>query len=163
LIDEDIDLAQRLTHGLKGISGNLSANEIFIASRDLEIVIKKDGKGERVDICLTKLEKALKKVTKAVKTLPAKNNAQKEPTDFQEKALPDPEKIAPILIEVHHLLNKNSLTARKKFMALKRQFNEGEPGTLLLEQLEDALNRMDFESARKHISSMATMLKIELQ
>ena len=38
-----------------------------------------------------------------------------------------------------------------------------EQGALLLEQLEDALNRMDFKSARKHLVSVAKLLGIELQ
>ena len=163
LTDENIDLAQRLTHNLKGISGNLSADDIFTASRNLETAIKKSGKGEHTNACLNKLEKALKKVIEAVKKLPPGNDAQKEPAILQEETLPDPEKISPILIEVHHLLNKNSLTARKKFMTLKRQFNGGESEALLLEQLEDALSRMDFKSARKHIASVAALLGIELQ
>jgi PAS domain S-box-containing protein len=163
LDDGNFDLAQRLAHGLKGISGNLSADDIFTASQDLEAAIKKGGKKGHADICLAKLEKALKKVIKAVKTLPTKNDAQKEPADLQGRTPPDPEKIAPILREVHHLLNKNSLTARKKFTALKRQFNGGESGAVFLEQLEDALNRMDFKSARKHVLSIAALLGIDLQ
>jgi hypothetical protein len=109
-----------------------------------------------------KLEKALKKVIKAVKKLSIKDNKEKEPAVLQQETLPDPAKIGPILVEVYHLLNKNSLTARKQFMALKAQFNNGGPGALLLEELEDALNRMDFKSARKHILSVAALLGIEL-
>jgi two-component system sensor histidine kinase/response regulator len=162
LTDENIDLARRLTHSLKGISGNLSADEVFAASQDLEEAIKKGGKGH-ADLCLVKLEKALKKVINAVNKLSLKQNTQKGPVVLQRETLPDPERIGPVLLEIHHLLNKNSLTARKTFMALKEQFNSGESGTFLLDDLEDALNRMDFKSARKHILSVAAALGIELR
>jgi two-component system sensor histidine kinase/response regulator len=162
LSDGNIDLARRLTHSLKGISGNLSADEVFTGSRDLEAAIKKGGKGA-ADVCLVKLEKALKKVIKAINKLSTKENTQKGPVVIQQETLPDPEKIRPILLEIHHLLNKNSLTARKTFMALKEQFNNGETASSLLKELEDALNRMDFKSARKYISSVAAIFGIELR
>jgi hypothetical protein len=48
-------------------------------------------------------------------------------------------------------------------MALKEQFNNGETASSLLKELEDALNRMDFKSARKYISSVAAIFGIELR
>jgi two-component system, sensor histidine kinase and response regulator len=162
LMDGDIDLAQRLTHNLKGISGNLSADEVFTASQDLERSIKKDGKEGQTGACLAKLEKALKKVMKAAKTIPLEDNVREKAIAPQEETLPDLEKIGPILKEMYHLLDKNSLTARKTFVVLKEQFNGGESAKLFLEQLEDALNRMDFKSARKYVMSVASMLGINL-
>jgi two-component system, sensor histidine kinase and response regulator len=162
LSDENIDLARRLTHNLKGISGNLSADEVFVASRDLEEAIKNSDKG-RAGICLAKLEKGLKKVSKTVKKLSIKDTTQKGPSVLRQEALPDREKIGPLLIEIYHLLNKNSLTARKKFIALEEQFDRRGPRPLVLEELEDALNRMDFKSARRYVSSVARLLGIELR
>jgi two-component system, sensor histidine kinase and response regulator len=162
LATENIDLARRLTHSLKGISGNLSADEVFAASQDLEDAIKKGGKSH-TDTCLVTLEKALQKVIKAVNKLSIKDNTQKGPTVLQQEALPDPEKIGPVLLEVHDLVNRNSLTARTKFMALKELFNSRESEPLPLKELEDSLSRMDFKSARKHISSLGALLGIELQ
>jgi CheY-like chemotaxis protein/HPt (histidine-containing phosphotransfer) domain-containing protein len=163
LADGNNDLAQRLTHSLKGISGNLSADSVFTTSKNLEAALKKGGKGKSINTNLTKLEKALETVIGAIKSLPPENGAQEELADLQEETFPDREKITPILLEIYHLLNKNSLTARKKFIVLKKQFNGGEPGTPLMEHLEDALNRMDFKSARKHIVSLAELLGIEMQ
>jgi two-component system, sensor histidine kinase and response regulator len=163
LADGNNDLAQRLTHSLKGISGNLSADSVFTTSKNLEAALKKGGKRKSINTNLTKLEKALESVIGAIKSLPPENGAQEELADLQEETFPDREKITPILLEIYHLLNKNSLTARKKFIVLKKKFNGGEPGTPLIENLEDALNRMDFKSARKHIVSLAELLGIEMQ
>jgi len=163
LADGNNNLAQRLIHNLKGISGNLSADSLFIASKNLEAALKKGSKGRGIDTNLAKLEKALETVIKAIKSLPPENAAQEEPAGLQGGTLPAPEKIAPILLEIHHLLNKNSLAARKKFITLKNQFNGKGQGALIMEHLEDALNRMDFKSARKHLVSVAKLLEIELQ
>jgi two-component system sensor histidine kinase/response regulator len=162
--DGNIDLAQRLTHGLKGISGNLSANEVFVASQILERAIKKGSKAVqgRIDTYISKLEIALTKVTEAIRNLPPRDNEQENATMLGEYVLPDLEKIKPILIEIHHLLNKNSLDARKRFLVLKEMFNAGTSATHILEELEDALSRMDFKSARKHISDVAAKIGIKL-
>jgi PAS domain S-box-containing protein len=162
--DGNIDLARRLTHSLKGISGNLSANEVFAASQILERAIKKGNKAGqgRIDTCISKLEMALTKVTEAIRNLPPGDNEEENVTRLGEDILPDPEKIKPVLIEIYHLLNKNSLDARKRFLVLKEMFNAGISATQILEKLEDALSRMDFKSARKDISDVAAKIGIEL-
>ncbi len=163
LSDENIDLARRLTHNLKGMSGNVSANDVFTAAQNLETAIKTSGSGKESEACLKKLEAALKKLTEAVKTLSTTDLAPEKQRLSEKKTVPDLKAIAPILTEMNQLLNKNSLTSRKKLMILKEQLNGGEQASLIMERLEAALNRMDFRSARRHIATLSALLGIELQ
>ncbi len=159
----DVHTARRLTHTLKGISGNLSANDIFTATRDLESAIKKNAAGEEIEEGLTKLENALIKVTSAIKSLKTVGDVQEKPVVRKDKPSLNVQKITPLLLEMHQLLNRNSLMARKVFATLKEEFGGGESDVVLLEQLEDALNKMDFRNAGKYVESMAAMFGIALR
>jgi len=163
LADGDKNTAQRLAHTLKGISGNLSADDVFTASRDLDSAIKKGTADEEIETNLSKLDNALIKVIEAIRTLPSVSDAQEKPETCEVESPLNIEKMTPVLSEMYRLLNKNSLTARKVFAALKEELSGRKSDRVLLEQLEDALNRMDFKNARKYVESMAAMLGITLR
>lgn len=67
LEDNDIDNARMLSHSIKGVAGAIAANDIFIASRDLEEALIR-GKTD-IEPIIADLEKAYTTVLNAINQL----------------------------------------------------------------------------------------------
>ena len=64
----DIELARRLAHSLKGVSENIGANELHLAASDLETALK-EGNSEAFDPLLNNLSACLNKVLDAISNM----------------------------------------------------------------------------------------------
>ncbi|HVN95109.1 MAG TPA: PAS domain S-box protein [Syntrophorhabdaceae bacterium] len=156
LADGDIELAQRLVHSLKGVSGNLSADRVCAAARDLESAIKA-GADARIPDSLEELERELSTVIEGLKDLSMGQVRQ----EAEESVRVRSENIAPVLREMDGLLSRNSLSARKGLAMLRQQL-KGALFRPIMDKLEEDLNRMDFRDAAERLAAIAQMLHIRL-
>jgi CheY-like chemotaxis protein len=68
LDDQEMELAYRLVHTLKGVAGNISAKDLQAEAQELEIAIKQ-GVLDRCDILLGNVEKALGQVLESIRAM----------------------------------------------------------------------------------------------
>jgi len=160
LAHKDMALAQCTAHTLKGMAGNLSATEVYVAVQDLEAAIQKADHAGTVG-GLDKLEEVLRPVLEAVARLSQEETTQATPPAAEGQPPTDPAKVTTVLAELDNLLKKNNMSARKQFGLLKEQL-PGEEYQVPLEQIEACLGRLNFKEARKHLVSIAQALGAEL-
>ncbi|MBA4389772.1 MAG: hypothetical protein C0399_02410 [Syntrophus sp. (in: bacteria)] len=157
---EDISLSHRLVHNLKGVAGNLSARNVLAAALYLESAIHE---GNKVHIAsgLDRLDAELAAAMGVITRLPLKEENEAKVLSPPDNVHLQPDMLASLLEELHLLLRKNSLDARKQLVILKKQLR-GEERMVPLKGLEEALSRMDFKQARKHLASIAGRLGVTL-
>ena len=160
LAREDMELAQRTVHTLKGMAGNLSATEVYVATQDLEAVIQKvDHAG--VAVRLDKLEQVLGPVIQAAARLSQGETIRPTLPVAGGQPPADATRLVPMLVEVDTLLKKNNMSARKQFELLKEHL-PGDEYRVPLEKTEAFLGRLDFKEARRHLASIAEVLGVQL-
>jgi len=156
----DTAQAQRIVHTIKGVAGNLSATRVFTFAQDLEAAIRQ-GDRARISTGLDSLDEALKPIIEAVATLSPLEEDYIKPPAIAEHPPVDSAELTRIMVELDNLLKRNNMGARKQFALLLEKVSNGEV-KVLLKQLEDCLNRLDFRGARKYLASIAQMLGIVL-
>ncbi|HEX2964538.1 MAG TPA: response regulator [Syntrophorhabdaceae bacterium] len=161
LEENNLELARRLTHNLKGISGNLSMTDVFRLSKELEQSIRKDGKDGKTMQCAGNLEKALITVIENIEQLSLSTGKQPYESMQTADSRLDIEVLQSSFIDVYKLVDRNNLAARKHFLTLKERL-AGIEADEDVRQIEDALNRLDFKSAREHILSLALRMNLDL-
>ncbi|MDM8549448.1 response regulator [Desulfobacterales bacterium HSG2] len=131
--------ARKLTHAIKGVSGNLCADALFAATRDLDTALREE-KAEEARPLLEVFAGKLAQLTDALKTL----NPDEESTETacqEEEA--DLSQAREILTEMTALLEKNRLNAWRLL----------EP---LLNLLPDSEFRQEKAALRKAMSALDT-------
>ncbi len=68
LNDQDMEMAHRLVHTLKGVAGSISAKDLQTAAQELEMAVK-EGTLEKCEILLGNLEKALSQVLESIRAM----------------------------------------------------------------------------------------------
>jgi len=159
----EMDMARRLVHKLKGVAGNFSAEDLYGVTLKLEKAINQ-GNTEDFDRLLVNLEEALSCVLKSIKcmeqdgkdTLSCGDAVQDEKTELEYS------KLAPLLIELAGFLQKNNLKALscldsiKEHLGCFRFYKE-------IRYLEDQISRLDFKSAQKNLAEIAEAIGVSLK
>lgn len=161
LANEDMALAQRTVHTLKGMAGNLSATELYRSAQDLEAAIL-NADHACIIVDLNRLEDVLDPVLKTAASLSHEESTSATASSSSGPSQVDAAKLTAVLTELDALLKKNNLSARKQFGLLKEQL-PGDEYQKPLDQLEACLGRLNFKEARRHMTSMAQALGIELK
>jgi CheY-like chemotaxis protein len=152
--------ARQMAHKLKGVAGNLSANEVFSAAGNLEMAIQQGDEARRTPD-LSKLDEVLRPVIQAAAHVANQEEAGAQPTIPSARTEVEPAQLIPLVMELDELLKKHSLSARNQLERIMASSAGGEFQTLL-EQIETALSRMDFKGAGKHLASFAQLLGVTL-
>ena len=163
LKDGDIELAKRLAHTLKGVSGTIGAMDLYAAAGDLEAALK-DGKTEDFESLLDKFALALNQVLGSIDSL----DRSKEPSPPSGEELEDDGNVMdiagvkPLMMELAALLRVNDMEALDCLEAHKKHL--GNTGlTNELTKLEEKIEQYDFESALEGLNKMAKSLTINLE
>ncbi|MBF0271488.1 MAG: PAS domain S-box protein [Magnetococcales bacterium] len=141
---EDPEGARALLHGIKGVSGNLSAHEIFTQASRLETLAKAgDVNGCREG--LEALRTGMERLIRAIETL---EKADTPPT-FQEMAIPRPDP-EPFPLEavkqVRRLLEDGDFRARGAYAAIRERLEPwADPETLA--RIDQHLELLRFDEA----------------
>lgn len=75
LNDQDMEVAHRVVHTLKGVAGSISAKDLQTAAQELEMAVK-EGTLERCDILLGNLENALSQILESIRAMEEGANEQ---------------------------------------------------------------------------------------
>ena len=160
IAEEDWELAERTAHTLKGVAGNIGANEIFKLSVELDAILKKAVKNaeaeEAMPLPAAKIEELLQALTKltsslieALKSSPVLKDA---PSSVKEKDA-DPAKVAELTAELAELLEENDSEAGVKIEELMKISDEPE-----LKKVADLISEYDFDGALELLDSISDQL-----
>jgi two-component system, sensor histidine kinase and response regulator len=158
---DDLKSAQALVHSLKGVAGNLSADEVYTLSQELETSIK-GGDRARMQAALQKLEAAIKPLVSALLQAKSASDSVKPTAGKSQDPLADVVALRPIVEELDDRLRKNNLNARKSFESLKEKLGPKGSNEQIL-RLENCLSRLDFKAARLELAALARLSGIELK
>jgi two-component system, sensor histidine kinase and response regulator len=145
----DTDLARRLSHTLKGVSGNLSATRVHEAARALEAAISASGETAGL---LDELSRAMQPLLQGIAALA--DGAADAP---QARGGVHKARLAAEIAELERLLSKNSLTAKRQFARLCSDLPAGE-FQLELKEMEGCMDKLDFKKARTLLARLSSRL-----
>ena len=102
-----------LVHTLKGVAGNISANDLHAAALELEMAIKEEALDRR-NMLLGNVEKALSQILESVRTLGdgAEGKVGDDLTSYEGETK-EVSKIGPMLVKLAGLLKENDLEAEE--------------------------------------------------
>ncbi|MEO5370485.1 MAG: response regulator [Magnetococcus sp. DMHC-1] len=157
----DSAAVRQLAHTLKGVAGNIGANDLHQAATDLEAAFKQNDiqkqirAREHFDQTMATLLQALAVVQ------PVSEPLTKAPPETS-RATVDPTRILTLLTELATLLLRNSFETSTVRNSL-RQYLQETPASPLFLELEKHLSRYDFEGAMQKLDQIALILNVSLQ
>ncbi len=151
--------AMNLAHTIKGISGNIAANQVFAAAKELESAIKQ-GKKDSYDHLLNQLHQEVMVVVNSLyQWLNLKAKDEKKEVTPQSNTQPiDLAQVQPIIIELAEMLKDNNSDAVDRIQLLKPFI----AGMDELDQIENFVNDLAFEEALVLLTTIAKKLTISL-
>jgi HPt (histidine-containing phosphotransfer) domain-containing protein len=146
--------AVRLAHTLKGVSGNIGADELYKAAQKLEALL--------IDKDLDKTEKALDEVSEVLNKIVVElRSVLAVETYTDDKKEIDPESIVPLLSDLKGFLeefNSEAETVLDEVLA-KVKGSKMEPELL---DLQRTINSYDFEGALKQLAVVCDRFHISI-
>jgi two-component system sensor histidine kinase/response regulator len=155
-----LEQAQRLTHNLKGVTGNLSINSIYQAAKNLEA----DIKTKPIHRVIEQVNHLQKTLARTIITIEKLDSAEFGPSS--EKCRPEAKQVD--LSELQsHLRELNMLLCNRNFKAVHQM---GKIKSLLpatadeedISKLEQEIDRLNFESSKKILRHIAHSLNLSL-
>lgn len=148
---DDISKAKQLVHTLKGVAGNISAQNVYNASKDIDNFFKAGNiPSEKM---IRSLDQAMEELSSAVDMLPVEDKA-KNVNDEQV----DPEDMERFLSELETLLARNSLDALKLSESLEQQFSR-EPYAEIYQSLMEKVSSFDFKAASIELEKIRQVVR----
>jgi len=155
----DNELALRMAHTMKGVSGNLSATELHLLSAKLEKGIRKGEGTEIILKVLDDLEKALHIVLESARSI---NGPVRRETSTDGSGTVDRSAVTPLIVQLSSQLQKNELEAVTVVNELKKDLcRTGFAPDL--EILEEQIRRFDFGKARETLSGISRAMNISCE
>ncbi len=167
LKNHDIEAALLLAHTLKGVAGNLSANELYKTALKLERGIRLENASD-VNNLMDNFEDALAEVLESVKNLVQKyseyetsipESEMKNTDSLVNDSEPD---IALMLIELAGLVQVNDFSSELCLNSAK-PYLSGFGVQEQIQLLESQLYGFDFKNARKTLAELAEKVGVSLK
>jgi two-component system, sensor histidine kinase and response regulator len=155
---KDLKSARNLVHSVKGMAGNLSAQDLFNSAQALEKAIR-DEREEVWPKLLDSFEKRLMEILDAITTLPQEQQAETQTIlDGRIKT----EKVQPLLIKLAAMISDRDLMAFTDLEELKPLLR-GVAVQNELYELGACLDKIDFKGAETNLLSISDKLRISLE
>ena len=156
----DLETAARFAHNVKGVSGNLGAEDLYRASGALEKAIK-EGERDVVDERIAEFDAHLKRVMGGIKELQETRSGQAVPASPQQESPIDRKAVETLLKEIAQLLESDLTEAMNRISVLGKHLTHP-PVREEFQQLEKYVEGFDTDSALNSIESIARSLDITL-
>jgi two-component system sensor histidine kinase/response regulator len=151
LTDKDMEAAQRYAHTLKGVAGNIGAEEVQQAATALESACKKNTPPEEIDPLLENVAAALCPMLAGLSVL-------EQPETPTQTALLDPDKRNALLAQLRALLEDDDTDAGDVIKELEEMVGTGDY-TSALQRLMVAIGEYDFDQALAELDKLESFLK----
>ena len=155
---ENREAAERMVHTVKGVSGNLGAQSLYLAAAKLENAIK-EGE-ENIHPPLTEFGSHMKMVMDGIKVL-AERLADQEETGPSTEVSIDKEAVKLLLQDMARLLETDLTEAMVRLDALRRHL-EHSSSHEQYKRLENQVEIFDTDNALKSVEAIARTLGIAL-
>ncbi|MBF0288718.1 MAG: response regulator [SAR324 cluster bacterium] len=155
LSENDMELASRLSHTLKGVSGNIGAMELHEASLQLETAIKKN-KSNVPSALIDEVQDCFNQVLSSINKL----SMEDQPMDTSDAKPVDLQKAIPVFKELKELLEQNNTQAEEVLDSLLQLFS-GED-LKKLKQIGQALDVFQFKQARVLLQQIIAEFNLEI-
>ncbi|MEO5363035.1 MAG: response regulator [Magnetococcus sp. DMHC-8] len=153
--------ARILAHTIKGMAGNLSAEQLFRAARDLEDGIHEARKGDWPAL-LDEFERALQEVLQSIQTHILQKGAGETGADPCDAPQLDDVAIAAQLQTLFRLIDTSHSGAGDVLAVLKPSLLRRAVSRELLEEMEESLAQYDFDHALPLLRAVAHALQVDL-
>ena len=150
-----IEEAKRIAHTVKGVSGNISARDVFSISERVEKALAAVPPADCAQL-LDQLDDALRKLADAIGALDVEKEAVSVKADAPETQID----FESLLQEAARLIWSDDIDAEKSIPQLRQAF--GEKFAEEIEEVAASVDGFDFEAAKKPIKKIAAELKIRL-
>ena len=161
VLDEgDTETATRLAHTVKGVSGNLGAEELFPVAGELEKAIKQ-GETDSLDSLLDSFEFHLNVVMGGIQALEEREAAKKRKEAPAEETPIDLDVVRPLITEMSELLDSDLGEAMGRLEQLKPHLENSSVGGEF-RRFEKSLESFDTDDAVESLQEIAQKLEISL-
>ncbi|MEZ4526528.1 MAG: response regulator [Desulfobacterales bacterium] len=149
---------RRLSHTLKGVAGNMGAQELFLAAGQMEAAIRED-RTEEYSALGEKLEKELSHVLLFIKTLAEMPNAEtSERSPDKEESPAQISDLISMLNELGKLLQEGDAEVLEKAESVKAYLKKCDL-TAAAEQLGEQIYNYEFGEARESLEKILETLQ----
>ncbi|MES0490687.1 MAG: response regulator [Leptospirales bacterium] len=153
IANQDMELARRIAHTVKGVAGNIGAKALFKAANSCENLIQQSS---NMDAEKTLMKRELDKVLNSLKPL-----TEDVAAPDQVVVEVDMEKLKPKLKELKAYLQEDD-TRASDILEIIRDENPGIQATMDIGAIEKELRQYDFEKALNIFNDEINRLNIEL-
>ena len=157
---EDMELAQRLAHTVKGVSGNIAALDLQEKATALDADLKEGGT-EKFDSLLLEFDTSLMSVIDNLSVLKVSNNSSPDSEIVDINSI-DKDVVLQLMIEMKVLLEDDDADAESLLDDLREHLDK----TVLNEKLNEIgkhLGQYDFEEALEVLSVIAEKLDVSFE
>ncbi len=159
----DKELAHRLVHTVRGVSGNLGADHFFQAAGDLESAIKQENV-DTLNPLMDNFEKSLNTVLNSIQSL-ERQHADMSPDDksvVDQSTQIDITKVEPLVVELAELIEDDITEASERLESLGRLLGATNVRQILKE-IKDSIEGYDTDTALESLTRLAQTLNISLK
>jgi two-component system sensor histidine kinase/response regulator len=149
---------ERFCHNLKSIAGTLGASKLAAAAEHVETACRDEQLVDIVALVAT-LGTHLAPAAAAAKSLPPSLEGLKELPDERVTSYFDRAKTASIAADLRQLLERRSMTARKRFVEFQAVAT-GHHVDAQLDAMATAVERLDIDEALRLMDGIATILEL---
>ncbi|MBF0099700.1 MAG: response regulator [Desulfobacterales bacterium] len=158
--EEEFEFVKRTVHTIKGVAGNIGAEVLFEASKNLETALHHDDEIDNVLLLLAEFQAALYQVMSGLAVhfqgKSEKTNTTTIPADKNQSLAEAKE----IIANLFPLLRNGEAEAADLVLKLKEIISVVNP-TISLTQLEDHIDAFDFDEAIQAVEKIITELDIQ--
>ncbi len=148
--DGDVEVALRYAHTLKGVAGNIGAEQVQQAAAALESGCKENMAAEEINRLLNNVATALSPMLAGLSALEQPATSTKAQEDV------DPEKRNALLAQLQDLLEDDDTEAGEVIEELEKMLGKGEQ-TSVLQRLSTAIGEYDFEQALEELENLKSV------
>ncbi|NOZ23283.1 MAG: response regulator [Planctomycetes bacterium] len=150
----DTEKVRELAHSLKGVAGNLSADDLAEAAADLERSIKT---GELDDLAgkARVVTDALTPVLESIATLEQATEDEVDAADGTRE--PDMDEVGPLLVELAKLLAGNDTEAEDLMPSITKHLTASRVARDV-KKLQGQIEQFDFDAAQETLNQIANVL-----
>jgi len=156
----DMETAARLAHTVKGVAGNLGAEELFPVASDLEKAIKA-AEMDGLDGLIDTFEAHLNVVMGGIQELEDRDAAEKQADTPVGEVTIDIDTVKPLLIEMADLLESDLMEAMNRLEALGEQLKNSAVWEEF-KQLEKNIESFDTDGAIDSLKEIANAMDLSL-
>ncbi len=159
----EMDEASRLVHTLKGVSGNIGANELYESAKQLEAVLKENNP-KTVESALEKTSEIL---SRTIRVLSSIADTKASPVDAVDtsgtrRKIPDREELIPLLIRLRQLVDSFDSDADNVLGEVMDLVRGSEMEKALM-PIQKKLSEYDFEGAAAELVSMGEQFNLQIK